>query len=123
METFFYRELLSNIHCTVDLSEYPHDVQHCEVPFSSFTHTISEVIFTGGVSCGVIEPCDRMSVVQFPAFKMVSVSSSFTTKQWPNYKFPRLSVNIIFKRQLPFCLYHVRYSNGFDFNFELLTNK
>ncbi len=45
-EITFTREMLSNVRCPMNLKYFPHDVQHCEMLFSSNTHRLPELNFT-----------------------------------------------------------------------------
>ena len=107
---YLTREMLSKVQCSMDLREFPHDVQHCEMKFLSFLYDISEVNFTQNVLCGDDEPCDNsVSPVESSAFKMISTKGLVATEQWGNVTAASVVVKIAFQRQLSFYLYQVKY--------------
>ena len=106
-EVYLIRELLSNIQCPMDLRNFPHDTQHCEMQFISFNYELSEVNFTQEISCGDMESCDTASVIQSSVFKRVSIKGSTGTRLFKEYGTSYVSVKIVFQRQLSFYLYQV----------------
>ena len=99
----FNRELLSNIQCSMDLRNFPHDVQHCEMSFMTFSLAVERIEFVPTILCGLNQDCDSVSVVESSAFKMISVNTSVIMTQ----NRPELHVKFTFQRQLQFYLYQV----------------
>ncbi len=112
----FIRELLSTIQCPMDLREYPHDIQHCKLSFMSFTYNILQLNFTQSVLCGRFEPCDKVSIVESSAFKMLSANSSVRAMDY-GVMVPNSVVDVVLQRQLPYYLYQVNHNHFVFFIF------
>ncbi len=102
----FTRELLSTIQCPMDLREYPHDIQHCQLSFMSFVYSLKELNFTLKVFCGKFEPCDKVSVIESSAFKMVFANGSVRAMDF-GVMVPNAVIKIVLQRELQFYFYQV----------------
>ena len=99
------RELLNNVHCLMDLRNFPFDIQYCEMFFVSFQYPISKVNFTQELRCNLNIPCNN--ICETFAFKIISINASVETDHWEGQDYAVLNVQIVFQRQLSFYLYQV----------------
>ena len=103
---YFSREILSNVHCLMDVRKFPHDTQHCEMSFESYAHTVSELILRLIVRCQNAS-CDDINVLQASTFKLIHISEIVTATHWDRSTMSKVVVKFTLQRQLSFYLYQV----------------
>ena len=89
----------------MDLRQFPFDIQHCEMNFTSLKYPISKVNFTQVAVCNFNKLYNSIS--ETSAYKIISINGSIITKQWMEDNYALFHVLIIFQRQFSFYLYQV----------------